>query len=102
MKYRITLLSPDEVTRDRMGSLKQTYTETVTVWAERVKLTGTRRTEVGERFSTYDAEFNIRDEHEVDDHWRVQQLGGHLYEVNNIVPNIDKGYKTLQCTRINE
>ena len=73
-----------------------------TVWAERAKQTGRRNEEVGEHFPDYRAEFNIRDAHPVGDNWRVQQLGGYLYTVTNIIPNIDRGMKTLVCERVNE
>lgn len=101
MKYKLTLLQPQRTT-DRMGAERTEYVETRTVHAERVRTSGSRRDEVGEHFPTYSAEFNIRDAHPVEENWRVQQLGGYLYTVEAIVPNLDKGYKTLQCNRVNE
>lgn len=101
MKYRLTLLEPKTVTND-FGEEATTYTETRTVHAERVKLSGSRSEEVGEHFPDYRTEFNIRDVHPVAENWRIQQLGGYLYTVTNIVPNLDKGYKTLICVRVNE
>lgn len=101
MKYKLTLLQPNRTTND-FGSETVTYTETNTIWAERVKESGHRSEEVGEHFADYDAQFNIRDAHTVAEGWRVQQLGGNLYSVNAIVPNIDRGYKTLMCARVNE
>lgn len=101
LKYRLNLLEPKRVT-DRMGAETVTYTKTRTVWAERVRATGNMSEEVGEHFPDYTVEFNIRDAHPVQENWRVQQLGGYLYTVTNIVPNLDKGYKTLLCERVNE
>ena len=101
MKYRLNLLEPKRVT-DHMGAETVTYTKTCTVWAERVRATGKMSEEVGEHFPDYTVEFNIRDAHPVQENWRVQQLGGYLYTVTNIVPNLDKGYKTLLCERVNE
>lgn len=101
LKYRLNLLEPKRVT-DRMGAETVAYTKTRTVWAERVRATGNRSEEVGEHFPDYTVEFNIRDAHPVQENWRVQQLGGYLYTVTNIVPNLDKGYKTLLCERVNE
>lgn len=101
LKYRLNLLEPKRVT-DRMGAETVTYTMTRTVWAERVRATGNMSEEVGEHFPSYTVEFNIRDAHPVQENWRVQQLGGYLYTVTNIVPNLDKGYKTLLCERVNE
>lgn len=101
LKYRITLLEPERTT-DRMGAETVTYSETRTVWAERVRITGNRSEEASEHFPDYAAEFNIRDAHPVQENWRVQQLGGYLYTVTNIIPNLDKGYKTLLCDRVNE
>lgn len=101
LKYKLELLEPKRTT-DRMGAEKVEYTKTRTVWAERVRATGNMSEEVGEHFPNYTVEFNIRDAHPVQENWRVQQLGGYLYTVTNIVPNLDKGYKTLLCERVNE
>lgn len=101
LKYKLELLEPKRTT-DRMGAEKVEYTKTRTVWAERVRATGTVSEEVGEHFPDYTVEFNIRDAHPVQENWRVRQLGGYLYTVTNIIPNLDKGYKTLLCERVNE
>lgn len=101
MKYKLTLLKPEKVTND-FGEEKVTYSPTRTVHAERVKQNGARREEVGEHFPDYHAEFNIRDAHPVEENWRAQQAGGNLYTVTNIIPNLDRGYKTLICVRVNE
>ncbi len=101
MKYRLTLLQPVTATND-FGEEVQTWQATVTVHAERVKHNGNRSEEVGEHFPDYRAEFNIRDAHTIQENWRVQQLGGNLYTVTNIIPNLDKGFKTLICDRVNE
>lgn len=95
------LLSPHRVT-DAMGSESVTWEEAGTVWAERVKYSGRRSEEAGEHFPDYSVEFNIRDAHAVEENWRVRQLGGHLYTVTNILPNLERGYKTLRCERVNE
>ena len=101
MKYKLKLLQPVKDTND-YGEEVDTWTETVTVHAERVKHTGHRSEEVGEHFPDYRVEFNIRDVHTISENWRVQQLGGYLYTVVAIEPNIDRGYKTLICERVNE
>lgn len=101
LKYKLALLEPKRIT-DRMGAEKVEYVPTREVRAERVRTTGFRSEEVGEHFSTYSAEFNIRDVHPVMENWRVRQIGGHLYTVVSIVPNLDRGYKTLFCDRVNE
>lgn len=101
MKYKLALLKPTEVEND-FGEARTTYTQTAIVNAERVKQSGGRSEEAGEHFPDYRAEFNIRDAHEAGENWRVRQLGGHLYTVTNIIPNIDKGMQTLVCDRVNE
>lgn len=101
LKYKLTLLEPQRAT-DRMGAEKVTFKETRTVYAERVRATGNRSEEVGEHFPDYTVEFNIRDAHPIAENWRVQQLGGYLYTVVSIIPNLDRGYKTLLCNRVNE
>lgn len=90
------------ITTDKFGAEKTTYEETRTVHAERVKTSPSRSEEVGEHFPDYRAEFNIRVQHPIDENWRVEQLGGHLYTVTNIVVNIDRGMQTLTCERVNE
>lgn len=101
MKYMLTILEPKEISND-YGSTKIEYTQVGTVHAERVKHSGSRSDEVGEHFPDYRAEFNIRDAHHIEENWRVRQLGGYLYTVTNIIPNIDKGMQTLVCVRVNE
>lgn len=101
LKYKLTLLEPKRTT-DRMGAEATTYNPVRTVYAERVRATGNRSEEVGEHFPDYATEFNIRDAHPIAENWRVQQLGGYLYTVVAIIPNLDRGYKTLLCDRVNE
>lgn len=101
MKYRITLLQPTK-TANEYGEEAVEYTATRTIHAERVKTSGNRSEEVGEHFPDYSAEFNVRDAHPVADNWRLQQIGGYLYTITNIIPNIDRGMNTLICVRVNE
>ena len=101
LKYKLQLLEPKRVT-DRMGAERTEYVPTRVVRAERVRATGSRSEEVGEHFPDYRAEFNVRDAHPVKENWRVQQLGGYLYTVVAIIPNIDRGMNTLVCERVNE
>lgn len=101
MKYRLLLLEPVAVTND-YGEEATTYQTVRTVWAQRTKQSGSRSDEVGEHFPDYHAEFNIRDAHPIQENWRVQQLGGYLYTVTTIIPNIDRGMNTLVCERVNE
>ncbi len=101
LKYRLTLLKPLYIT-NAFGEESVSYVATSTVHAERVRFTGRRHEEVGEHFPDYSAEFNIRAAHHVKENWRCQQLGGALFTITNIIPNIDKGYNTLICVRVNE
>ncbi len=101
MKYRVKLLKPNR-TVNKFGEETVVWAAAGTVHAERVKQTGYRSDEVGEHFADYSVQYNIRDAHAVSEGWRVQQLGGYLYTVTNIIPNLDRGYKTLVCERVNE
>lgn len=101
LKYKLQILEPIYV-KDHMGAKAVEYVEKRTVWAERVSATGNRSEEVGEHFPDYTAQFNIRDAHPVAENWRVKQQGGYLYTVTAIIPNLDRGYKTLICERVNE
>lgn len=101
LKYKLAILRPDIIT-NRFGEEAIEYVHTKIIHAERVKHSGRRSEEVSEHFPDYRAEFNIRDAHEIGENWRVQQLGGYLYTVTNIISNIDRGMKTLICERVNE
>ena len=101
MKYKLALLRPT-TSGNEFGEARTTYAQTRIVNAERVRQSGNRSDEVGEHFADYRAVFNIRDAHPIGDNWRVQQQGGHLYTVTNVIPNIDKGMNTLICERVNE
>jgi len=101
LKYRITLLEPTSQ-ETGFGDNAITWVERATVRAERVRTSGHRSEEVGEHFPDYSVEYNIRDAHTVGENWRVQQVGGYLYTVTNIIPNLDRGYLTLVCVRVNE
>lgn len=101
LKYKLELLKPVPTT-DRMGAERVDYEITRTVNAERVNTAGNRSEEVGEHFAAYSTQYNIRDAHPIADNWRVRQLGGYLYTVVAIIPNLDRGYNTLLCERVNE
>ncbi len=101
MKYRLILLQPEKLLND-YGEDKVNYIHVGVIHAERVKQSGRRSEEVDEHFPDYSVQFNIRDAHKVEENWRVMQIGGHLYTVTNIIPNIDKGMQTLICERVNE
>ena len=90
MKYRLQLLEPVNDTNN-FGEETRCYKAIRTIYAERVKTSGSRSEEAGEHFPDYRAEFNIRDAHPVKENWRVKQLGGYEYTVTNIIPNIDRG-----------
>lgn len=100
MKHRLRLMKPVTST-GKFGGEKVTYELTATVWAERVKVSPKYGLEHGELFSDYTVEYNIRDAHSVDEKWRVQEEGGHLYDVINIIPNRERGMLTLRVKRVN-
>ncbi len=101
MKYRLRILQPTRAT-DKFGSETPTYEDVGWCHAQRVTSTGRRSEEASEHFPDYTTEFIIRDSHTIDEHWRVQQIGGHLYEVVAIIPNINRGMLTLKCERVNQ
>ncbi len=101
LRYQITLRRPATIT-GRSGATKVTWTDTATIWAERVRMNGSSIVEAAEQFPDYVVEFNIREAHEVAEKWQVQEEGGYLYIVTNIIPNVQRGYKTLCCVRYNE
>ena len=101
LKYKVTILEPQRLT-DKFGAEATNFVTRATVWAERVKANGNRSEEVGEHFPAFNTQYNIRAAHNIGENWRVQELGGYLYNVVAIIPNLDRGYKTLICERVNE
>ena len=101
MREWLHILKPVTVVNE-FGEKYVEYTETKRIHAERVKFAGKRSDEVGEHFPMYDVRFNIRDVHVIEENWRVQQDGGYLYDVTAIEPNVQRGFKTLICERVNE
>ena len=101
MNCKLRIYRP-ESSKDGFGAKESKYVEVATVWAERKKVTPRFVEELGELFSDYTVEYNIRDAHKIDEHWRVEELGGHKYNVTNIIPNRDRGMLTLRCERVNK
>ena len=101
MKYKLLVLRPAMV-ENSYGERTSGFKECGTIRAERVKFSGSLAREAGELFSDYRVEFNIRYPHQVEEHWHVRQIGGHEYVVTNVIPNIDRGMKTLVCERFNK
>ena len=100
MRHRLEMLRPEGVT-DPFGAKSIAYTPAGVIHAERVKIRGMASAEAGEMFADYRTEWNVRDAHPVAEHWRVRQLGGDLYTVTNVIPNRERGMKTLICERVN-
>ena len=101
LKYRLKLFRPAPEA-DRFGEQVGGFTYSSTVRAERVRFSGSRREEVSEQFADYRVEFNIRSAHKVGEGWRVEQLGGMIYNVVAIEPNLDRGFNKLICERVNQ
>lgn len=101
LKYKLQVLRLD-ITAGDYGDDVVSYTPTNIIYAERVKNIGRRSEEVSEHFPTYNVEFRVRSGHKISENWRVQQLGGYLYTVVAIEPNIELGMNTLICERVNE
>ncbi len=101
MKSRLRLLKPVTST-GKFGDEKLSHEHTVTVWAERVKMSPRYSMELGEFFSDYTVEYNIRDAHTVEEGWQVQAESGHLYKVINIIPNRARGMLTLRAERVDD
>lgn len=101
MRYKLRLLEP-VTTKDGFNANHTTYVDRGVVNAERVKSIGRKSMEVGEAFPDYTVQFRIRDAHHVLENWRVEQLGGYTYTVNNIIPFRELGMLQLDCERVNE
>lgn len=99
--YRIKLYELT-TTRNEFGEESVSYKERGTYRAQRTNLKGVLRTETDELFPDYTVEWNIPFPIQVDEGWRLQQLGGYLYTVTNVLPNVRRQLKTLICQRVNE
>lgn len=103
LDYKLDLYKVEAVS-DRFGAQSTQRTKVRTVRGELVRQSGSRRAEVGEMFTSYDVEWNIRFQHEVRDGWEVvcEKLDGNRYVIESVVPNARMGMKTLRCVRVNE
>lgn len=101
MRTRLSILEPT-VTVNDFGEEAVTYRSWATIKAERIRHTAARSEEVGEHFPEHRAEFNIRIAHAVGENWRAREVGGVLYTVVAVIPNVPRGYKTLICDKVNE
>lgn len=103
MNVRLAAYQP-VYTTDAYGSEQVTYASVGYIHAERVKYTGNASEEVSEHFADYKADFNVRRAHAVAEAWRVRgdRDDTNLYQVKNVLYNHRRGYKTLQCERVNE
>ncbi len=101
MKYRLKVERP-EIVIDEFKAETTRWIPGKTIWAERVRNVGRRREEAGELFPDHSVEYNVRIQHDVQENWRVEEIGGHRYVVVATVPNADRGMLTLVCERLNE
>ena len=103
MRDRLRVVSITAVTDSTGAESRSERTEYEHIPAERVRLTGQMSYQADERFPDYHAEWNIRMQIRLQEHWQVTDLStGYRYEVTNITPNRTRGYKTIVCERINE
>ncbi len=100
MTIKLKLMQP-VTTTNRYGEAHTSYKHVRTIWAEQVKMSGSRQEQVAEHFASYAALFRIRSAHPVREHWQVEQLGGYLYNVEAVEPNTRRGLLTLICSRAN-
>lgn len=100
LSQKITPMRP-VYTTDDFGTETVEYIEQPTISAELVYKSRMRTNLVGEQFPDYGVLFNLRIQHRIAEHWRIQHLGGHLYEVQNIEYNEGKQMQTLYCSRVN-
>ena len=100
--YKLKPFKPT-TTINEFGEESLSYTEMPEIHAQRNNIRGTYRNEADEMFSDYTVEWYVRTgASDVCEGWRVQQLGGYLYLVTNVIPNLKRGYKVLVCDRVNE
>jgi head-tail adaptor len=100
MRNMLKVFKPDTTT-DQYGSTVVSYAEVGTIHAERSKADGNTVAEAAEAFAAYTATYNVRDCHGIKAGWRVEELGGELYNVLAVVGNPGKGMATLKCERVN-
>lgn len=101
MKHRVYLLKPVTVTND-FGEETPSYEETPShaVYAELVRATAATRQSLDEHFAAHIRTFRVRDAHKVSEGWRLREVGGLLYTVTAVLPNVDRGFLELTCERV--
>lgn len=101
MRSMLRVFKP-EAARNAYGEKALSYKDMGLIHAERLKESGVATTEAGGVFNAYTVQYNIRYPHKIEETWRVEELGGRLYTVDAVYPNIERGMKTLVCTKVNE
>ena len=103
MRDRLKVVSITTVSDTTGAEKRKEQTVYEHVPSERVSLTGRMSYQADERFPDYHAEWNIRQQISIKEHWQVTDLStGNRYEVVSIMPNRIRGFKTIICERINE
>ncbi|MCH3980503.1 MAG: head-tail adaptor protein [Prevotella sp.] len=97
----VDIIKPTVETNE-YGEEKTVYGKADTVYASRVKISGRRAEVIGEHFPQYSAAYDVWINTDVEENWRLQEHGGMLYTITNIIPNEDRDLKTLICERVNE
>lgn len=101
LSLQVDIIKPDVEVND-YGEEKTVYKKTATVYASRVKMSGRRSEVISEHFGAYSAAYDVWISTKVEENWRLQEIGGMLYTITNIIPTEDKDIKTLICERVNE
>lgn len=83
------------------GAILRKWVDVREVRAERVKFIARAVTRGVEGFVEADAVFYVRDQHHVEDGWRVRERNGTVYDVV-VEPNREQGYNLLKCTKVND
>lgn len=97
---RITFLKQTVAVSATTGFKQTVYAEDRSVWAERVKMSGSMVTEIGEEFPDYRIEFRTHIFYKCEEHWRIR-YENRDYEVTSIIKDRRNGLQTISCTRIN-
>lgn len=88
--------------RGEYTALDAVYEKVNIIAADRVKNNGSRAIVVGEQYSSYTADYNIRDGNDVKEGWRVRDLeSGVLYQVEARFHDRKKRMYTLKCIGVN-
>lgn len=101
--YKLKTYMPTS-TVSEFGGERISYTEVSEVYGWQQEIRGTYKNEADEMFSDYDVRWHIKigASNNIREGWRLQQLGGCLYLVTNVIQDRSNNSNIFVCEKVNE